>query len=112
MIAWLQWIGLTLSPVAIASAASVVWVYRASFVRRPTHASDFLILGIFVGFLGKLLDNSVWLCFWTLHQVDNIVVYQWLEYGAVINIFTRQIPLVISASCHLYAAKLMAVRKH
>lgn len=108
MIQSLKLVSLGIAPLAIISAAAVVWTYRGCMRMMPSNATQFLIAGIVIGFAGKLADNIVWTGIWATQQVSPEIFPQLADIGSVINIATRQIPLIVSAACHLHAARLMA----
>lgn len=105
-------VGIVLGPISLVVAFWVIWVYRLSFFKQPRTAADFLVFGILIGFTGKFADNVYWQYTWWAHYSSNPLFTHLFEWGPIVDIFTRQIPLIISGSCHLYAAHLFRCEGH
>lgn len=101
----LRILGLILGPLTIAAGLAVIWVYRPK-MRWVASPSDLLIIGIVVGFVGKTTDYAYWQFVWTGTYCEWPYAEQCVAAGPIVNIFTRQIPMLVSAGCHLYAAWL------
>lgn len=67
---------------------------------------QWLIIGVFLGFIGQSLDNSYWLVAWSSHYISETSVYTaWLfKNGVYFNIPFRQTIGTIAAYCHVRAA--------
>lgn len=106
---WIDWITLGLYAPAIWISVKVVrhWAQRAFAVvknLKQAEGEELLILGIFVSFLGITLNSSWWLLYYTVrwlsfHDFENIM----LSYGFVVNMFTRQIPIMTAGFFHILA---------
>lgn len=103
----MQLVQLVLAPLVIAMALMVTLKFRQALQRKPRTPEEFLILGVFVGFLGKFADNCVWSGIWLVQEFDRGWFEVLAQYGSVANVFTRQIPLIVSALCHLHALRLI-----
>ena len=99
-------IRLALSPIVFTIAILVIYKYSRSLKSfNEDSASDWLILGILIGFIGKLIDNIFWNCAWSAYYFKHST--EWFEYGQLFNIPFRQIALIVSGFCHTKAAIMM-----
>lgn len=92
---------LVLSPIAIWYAIRVVrkFVPASLEIKSPTQPAHNLIHGISIGFSGKLFDNVYWFVTWLAYEFGDASML--LAWGCFINIFFRQLPLIVSARFHL-----------
>lgn len=99
-------LGLTSPTVLLAGLLLFIWFGKAKRALRAKNRSStqWLLLGVFIGFLGGLGDNIFWGLAWTLSYLH----HEWKEpvfaSGAMFNIFFRQGAGAIAAYCHLRAA--------
>lgn len=66
--------------------------------------TDCLILGIFIGFVGGVLDNTYWAIPWTLSFVRHADTDWWMAQGVYFNVFSRQLCGWAAAYFHVRAA--------
>ena len=101
-------------PVAWRGVRQLGWrsLTRLKKDNREAAASVFLAVGITVGFLGGLLDNSYWSIPWSLSSVGHPHEMAWNQFGPLPNIFTRQLCGMIAAYCHIRAAMLSVDLTH
>jgi len=108
-------ISVALTPIVIASCLVVVVLYIPAAIRatmmnglRGINATQCLIVGIAIGWLGKICDNAYWAIPWMHELVDHPRLNFWFHMGAIANIFFRQGTTVISACFHIAAAAKFA----
>lgn len=80
---------------------------KRAFYRDKWTATDWLSVGIAVGFFFNGVDWDYWAVTWFavlfgLPQAETLLLY-----GPVSNVLFRQIPALYSIYCHLVAAKMM-----
>jgi len=78
----------------------------------PKTAAQWLVLGIAVGFIGKLADNLYWTATWTQYDFGFGNAESWIAAGPVVDIFFRQLPLIVSGLCHLAALRAFTGERH
>ena len=61
------------------------------------------ITGIFIGFLGNMVDNFYWTIPWTANYLSAPYTRAWQDFGVFPNIFFRQTLTLLSAYCHIKA---------
>jgi len=69
---------------------------------------DWIAAGIFVGFLGELIDGAYWGVTWLAHFYGWPFASAAMTWGVVANIPSREIMVVMAAYGHLRASKMMA----
>lgn len=79
--------------------------YEACFESEEGKRSQmcWILLGLFFGFTGKVVESIWWSIPWTMDYIDHP---RWLEfnsYGPFFNLIFRQISFTASAYCHLRA---------
>lgn len=86
----------------------VILHYKNGFSFQVTSwkSYDWLILGIIISFVGKVLDAMYWQVTWTSYLKDTNLKQVLLDYGAGANLPLRQLPIVLACICHLKAAHL------
>ena len=77
-----------------------------SFYGKSWKCYDWLILGILISFIGKVIDAMYWQVTWTSYLKDTNLKQVLLDYGAGANLPLRQLPIVLACICHLKAAQL------
>lgn len=80
---------------------------------RPAHESCFkkgtrnqmcwILLGLFFGFTGKVVESIWWSIPWTMSYLGDSRWFQFNSYGVFFNIVFRQAFFTVSAYCHLRA---------
>ena len=75
-----------------------------AFKSRSRSKIDCLVLGIFIGFFGGVLDNTYWAIPWTLDFIDHPSSNWWFRQGVYYNIFSRQLCGWTAAYFHVRAA--------
>lgn len=106
-------LSLAVTPAVLSVAIFVLLHYgtAAMKVLHPKSPKDWLILGIVIGFVGKLLDNCYWGLAWTAYFEARHDAADWyFAYGPVANLFFRQAALIVSGVCHCIAAARAADR--
>lgn len=100
-------VSIGLTPLVLAAALAVIASYGRTAVRNgiPSKYEHWLVLGIAIGFFGKLCDNAFWAAAWAADANGNGP--QWFQFGPLANIPFRQIALIVSASCHMMAIRRM-----
>lgn len=96
---------LTLPAVVLSTWVVVIWGPKA-WVALKLNANkrtdlDWLILGIAVGFLGGVIDNTYWGVAWSLQYIESDCADWWFTHGAFPNIVARQAAGAYAAYCHL-----------
>ena len=66
-------------------------------------ADQWIILGVFISFLGGLLDSMYWQLAWTAQYGDLCIKEFLMLNGALPNIFSRNLCDILAAWCHLMA---------
>lgn len=121
MLEVLELISLALTVVVIILSVEVVKQWFPSVRHSIAHkksltAEEWLILGVFVSFVGGSFDNAYWLTAWSSHYIDNTssFTYTIMNNGFLANIPFRQLAGIFAAFCHLNAAVLYTTdgRKH
>lgn len=111
---WAQLVSIGIGPMVICSIVAVLYIYgrkvgrilseeRAGF--QPT---EWLILGIVIGFLGALFDNIFWNAAWLANWLKLPAREALFDAGPVSNVAFRQTFKVVSATCHIMGAWQMA----
>ncbi len=96
-------------PTIFAATLVVVYWWRDAIVAISTpawkrDASQWFVLGVFVGFAGSFLDNLYWGIAWTTEFIQHPSKDFWFSHGALPNIFVRQMAGIFAAFCHVKAA--------
>lgn len=68
-------------------------------------AEQWLAAGIVIGFAGAIADNLYWGLTWFAVHYQLPAESALMKNGPVSNVFSRQIPGIVSVYCHIYAAK-------
>ena len=71
-------------------------------------AQDWLIIGIVISFIGKILDNSYWTAAWTAELYDVHSKEFLFQHGNTPNIPFRIISSMAAAWCHIKAAMVFS----
>lgn len=72
---------------------------KKSFSRKM----KWLISGIFIGFLGNLVDNFYWALPWSLNYLNDPHTKFLQDFGCFPNLLFRQIMTTVAAYCHIRA---------
>jgi hypothetical protein len=106
-----EFVSIILTPLVLSSCLLVVLIYGRQAHRAIVRCrladldpSQCLIIGITVGFIGKLLDNSYWAIPWMCSFFDSPNADQWFRNGVLFNVPFRQTACIISAGFHILAA--------
>ena len=98
-------LGLTVPTVVLGIGVCIHWGRSAMAAlllsASERSAIDWLILGIFVGFLGMVLDNSYWGIAWTASYIEHESKDALFNSGVYFNIPFRQLAGLYAAYCHL-----------
>ncbi len=104
----LEAISLALSIQSIGNVLIVLFLWFTPTIRALTKeektSSDYLLLGVFISFTSKFLDQSFWHYAWTCvfcydPNSDSII-----KFGVIPNIFFRQVLTILAAYCHVVGA--------
>lgn len=101
-------VSLTLTSPTILLAILLLYLWfgkaREALFTRNRSSTQWLLLGVFIGFAGGLGDNFFWGIAWTLSYLHHPWKGPVFESGALFNIFFRQGAGTVAAYCHLRAA--------
>lgn len=99
-------LSLTVPTVLLGSLVVVIWGKSSIKALRATRktATDWLILGIVVSFVGSSLDNIYWGITWGSDLLGFQSSATWFRNGVYANIPLRQTAGIIAAFCHLRGA--------
>ena len=106
MLRTVEAVSLGLNPVVFFFCFLVLIHYVPAVIekRKAMEAKDWLILGICVGFAGKLLDNIYWSIAWSAHYFGFRSVEFWMSNGFLSNVSCRQLSTIGAGCCHVVAA--------
>lgn len=86
----------------------VVWLFRKDAIRilktKNKSSTEWLVLGVAVGFLGSLCDNAYWGLAWTAHYLDLELSKVFFDSGVFFNVPFRQISGIVAGYCHVRCA--------
>lgn len=101
---------LAITPATIILSLMVVYVWfggvKEALKKKGVSITDleWFIIGVWIGFLGSVIDNLYWGLAWTADYL-NLSVKDWLfSHGPYSNLPFRQITTTLAAYCHLRAA--------
>ena len=103
-----EFVSTLLTVPTIILAAGVIWYWRRDaarsiFKKRKRDSEDWLIAGIFIGFLGAFFDNLYWGAAWSSEVVKSDWKPVLFACGVIANIPFRQLAGILAAYCHLRA---------
>lgn len=85
----------------------VVWEIRKQSVhavRHKVHSQmDWVILGIAISFIGKIVESLWWFIPWTMDYINHPSWGELNSAGVFVNIIFRQAFFTVAAYCHLRA---------
>lgn len=85
-------------------AVVIIWRKEAvKFLKNKDDATSWLILGIWISFLGFTLDNLYWDLAWTYGYIYPEKTNLFFIYGSFPNIFFRQLMGLLGGYCHIKA---------
>jgi hypothetical protein len=84
------------------------WSDGIFFKAKKWQSYDWLIVGILVSFIGKILDGLYWQITWTSVLLNFPIKQLLLDYGTLANIPLRQLPIFLACVCHLKAAWMVS----
>lgn len=104
----LHLISLSLTFPALFFCILVIMVWGKDSVNslfKDKSPSDWLIIGVLLGFIGFFIDNLYWGVWWSL---DYFSIYSDLKellikYGILVNIMFRQVLVIAAGYCHIKA---------
>lgn len=101
-------LSLALTPPTIVAAIAVVVIWYRS-AKKALEAKErtemhWLIMGVFVGFVGSVFDNAYWGIAWAADYLNHPSKDWWFQNGVFSNLPFRQIATLVAAYCHLRAA--------
>lgn len=97
------YISILLTFPTVVASAFVIYLW---FPMVPKEAKHWLILGIALGFLGTIVDNTWWGIAWYMRRVNDPHWTWWFDHGVYSNIFFRQGCKLAAAYCHIKAAMI------
>jgi hypothetical protein len=108
MIENIHLVSLAFTPIVYFTAFIVLLHYGAAARAQayPKTAVHWLVLGIVLNFIGKLLDNAYWNGSWAAFRWGDPT--GWFTLGPVVNLVFRQGFLVVGGACHIVAAVMSA----
>ena len=74
---------------------------------KKMDSNNWLILGITIGFIGSVIDNTYWAYFWQLDLNGNDFSKVIQKYGIIINVVFKQCAGIISGMCHVMSAYML-----
>ena len=86
------------------TVSAAVCIYYGGGIGGATGAQKWLIIGIVIGFAGKILDGVYWQMTWAASLFEFEKAQYLIDMGTAANIPLRQIPIVAAALCHLRGA--------
>lgn len=96
-------LGLTVAAILI--GAVVVWAFHKpawkALSKTPKSGTDWLIIGIYVSFVGGCLDSLYWGWAWTAVYLDWEIEPTLMRTGSIPNILSRNLCDIVAAYCHL-----------
>ena len=100
-------LGLAVPAMLLSAMVVLKWRTPACQAYRTMASSrtpdQWIILGVFISFLGGLLDSMYWQAAWTAIFAE-VCFKDWLMlHGSIPNIFSRNICDILAAWCHLMA---------
>ena len=102
---------LVITPFVLALSIMVLIVYGPQALRAVRHGRlatmephDCLIIGIVIGFTGKLVDNAFWFVPWLCSFLGSPDLEDYFHLGIIVNLPFRQCACIASAFFHLLAA--------
>lgn len=97
-------VALSLPAIIMCLAVIRHWLPQARrALRERRDAADWLILGVTVSFAGVTVNMAWWAAYW-LTRVKNLYVQDFLlEWGSIVNLFTRQGAVLAASYLHLKA---------
>ena len=104
-------VSLGLTPLTTVLGAVVVALYTPFFFRavlnKDKSATDWLRIGIAIGFMGAVLDNAYWFLPWSADYLGLASAKTLNAMGVYFNIFSRQLAGTFAGYCHIiYVIKL------
>ena len=101
-------LGLTVPGVVLSLLVIRRWAKATvASARKPVRgSSDWLLIGVTLSFCGGALDSLYWAIPWTLSYLNLGLAKPFFLWGAVANIFFRQLADILAAYCHLRAATM------
>lgn len=105
-------LGLTIPGVMLSILVLHHWYKNAiqAFFTKNRDSADWMLIGVFVAFLGAVPDNIWWGVYWTLQSMSDPNAPWWQANGIFVNIPFRQIALLVAGYCHLRAAYIAMSR--
>jgi len=106
---YIEIISLSLTPFVLALCAVVIWDFVPPLLRKRDAytATDYLIAGIAISFLGKICDNLYWWIPWISKSLGLQHAWFWFDHGLIANIPFRQGSAIAAGLLHLYASYKM-----
>lgn len=105
-----EWLSLSLTTPTIIMGIAVIVLWAKPAWRAITSSrvkrsdTQWLVLGIFISFLGGVLDNAYWGLAWSSDYFGLPTKENLFQYGVVSNIPFRQIAGLAAACCHVRGA--------
>ena len=105
-------ISLTLTPPTVILGFGVLFKWFkpvvTSLKSKTLKAYDFFLLGVFVSFVGSIVDNLYWSIPWSSSFIGTEYTDYLMSIGVYFNIIFRQCSGILAAYFHLKAADLYA----
>lgn len=102
------YLSLVLTPLTIVGCVGVAIFYFRSATRALVEPEKtemhWLLMGIFIGFLGSSVDNLYWGLAWTAEYLKHPIKEDLFHYGVMSNLPFRQLTTLAAAYCHIRAA--------
>jgi len=106
----------TFTSVAIGVLVSIIWApsaIRAILKDSKTH-EDWLIIGVWLGFICGSLDSVFWEIPWSLSYIESEYFSYWVGIGVFFNVPFRQAGDIVSGALHVisYGALLRSLGRY
>lgn len=113
---FITWISLSLTPLTVLACVAVAYLFYPAFKKHLGEWRDrqiltgtaFMILGIWIGFIGAFFDNFYWGIAWDRYFHESPSTDFWFNNGVFSNVIFRQTFTLVSATLHVIGAFLVA----
>lgn len=105
---------LTVPTVILAVVVVAFWgsdAWAAARKKTVRDATDWLLMGVAIGFIGNALDNMYWTVPWAYHFSGSPKAMGWIEWGPAVNVFVRQLCGIMAGYCHVRSALQYGLQK-
>lgn len=101
-------LSLLMTPPTIIACLAVAYLFvtgaKSSLFEKDKSSTNWMILGIFVSFIGSTIDNLYWGLAWSLEYLNSPLSEDAFSNGVYSNLPFRQATTLVAALCHIKAA--------